>query len=144
MHRFLLSFVTAVVIIAPSSGQGKRDADKPPANAETWTYRATKGETVRGGELRIYGAKIWYKDEISGSLSVKGDQATLILLSTMTLNGRAVLKRDASEGAWSGVLLHADRSRWQLVLTPVVPETSKDGPKEKPKEKRKKKEPKNA
>jgi hypothetical protein len=139
MQPTVSSVVAALLLTAPCSAQGKRNADKPPPNAEAWTYRATKGETVRGGELRIHGGKIWYKDEISGSLVVKKDQATLVLFSTLTLNGRAVLKRYPSDGAWRGVLLHADRSRWELVLMPVQSEEAKDGSKEKPKEKRKKK-----
>jgi hypothetical protein len=140
MFRSVFSVIVAVVLTAPCAAQGKRDADKPPPNAETWTYRATKGELVRGGELRIFGGRIWYKDEITGSLSVKGDQAVLVFYSTRTLNGRAALKRDPSDGAWRGVLLHADRSQWQLVLTPIVADPPKDGPKEKPKDKRKRKE----
>src|SRR5262245_27368327 len=115
MLRSILAAAIAAALVSPAAAQKPERPDKPPKSdndvlpGEVWIFDATKGELNRRGEFRIFDKKIFNGEKNLGTISVKGDEATLIVRGGGAFNGRMLIKRDAkSPGAWAGVIHHGD------------------------------------
>jgi len=120
--------LAAVALIAvPAFAQKPSDNDKLPG--EVWTFDAAKGELTRKGEFRIHEKKVYHGEKNLGTAAVKGDEATLVVRGGGILSGRILLKRDGA--GWSGVIQHADGSKWSIVVRVKEAAPKRDKPEKK-------------
>jgi hypothetical protein len=112
MRNSLFAVSALALFAVPAFSQKLTVNDKLPG--EVWTWEATKGELSRKGEFRIHDKKVFIVERNVGTVSVKRDEATLVVRANPTLNGRIVLKRDGA--GWRGVIEHGKGSKWNIVV----------------------------
>ena len=82
MPRPILAAAVVMFIAGPAIAQKPTDNDKLPG--EVWTFEAGKGELSRKGEFRTHDKKVYIVERNIGTISVKGDEATLIVRGNPT------------------------------------------------------------
>lgn len=121
------AILAAAFVALPIFGQDGRKSDNDVLPGEVWTFEANKGELNRKGEFRIFEKKVFHGETNLGTVSVKGDEATLVVRSGGVLNGRILLKRDGV--GWRGIINHNDGSKWSIAVSVKQPKQAKQPPK---------------
>jgi hypothetical protein len=122
MKTGLLSLIVVALVAAPGEAQDKKKKRKRDGKDDVvgtiWAFKATKGTETERGQFRVYLKDVFKGgDKVGVVIPKDNDETTMVIDGFKKLNGKVVLRRvGRNPTVWRGVLLHADGSKWDIVI----------------------------